>query len=112
MQSEVWIDVGARDELARKPVQPIAVEQMKIALVCKDGQFGAISGVCNHFGGPLGEGKLEGDYVVCPWHAWKYYYRTGRGDPGFEHDGVAAYDVRVENGHVLVRSLPRPTSAE
>ena len=74
----------------------------KIALVCKDGQFSAISGVCNHAGGPLGEGKLDGDYVVCPWHYWKFHCRTGEGEPGYEDDRVPAHDVRVENGRVLV----------
>jgi nitrite reductase/ring-hydroxylating ferredoxin subunit len=43
----------------------------------QDGEFGVISGVCNHAGGPLGSGTLEGDYVKCPWHNWKYHRCTG-----------------------------------
>ena len=79
-----WIDVGAADELAARPLQQVLLGRKKIALVCKDGQFSAISGVCNHVGGPLGEGKLDGDYVVCPWHYWKFHCRTGEGEPGYE----------------------------
>lgn len=104
MTEEQWIDVGSRDELHGKPVQQVLLGHAKVALTCKDGQFGAISGACNHVGGPLGEGSLDGDYVVCPWHYWKFHWRTGIGEPGYEADAVPSYEVREENGRVLVRT--------
>ena len=84
MQADNWVDVGASDELAKRSVQQVTVGGAKIALTCRNGQFGAISGVCNHVGGPLGEGRLDGDYVVCPWHYWKFHCKTGFGEPGYE----------------------------
>jgi nitrite reductase/ring-hydroxylating ferredoxin subunit/multimeric flavodoxin WrbA len=102
-----WIDVGAADELRTRPVQMVRVHQARVALTCKDGEFGAISGICNHAGGPLGHGTLEGDYVTCPWHYWKFHRTTGAGEPGFEDDQVPAYDVKVEAGRVLVGDTPR-----
>ena len=83
-----WIDVGAAADLTKAEVQSVALGRTRIALTCKDGVFGAISGVCNHAGGPLGEGRLDGDYVVCPWHYWKFHCRTGLGEPGYEADAV------------------------
>ena len=74
-----WIDIGAADELARRPLQPIKLGDTRIALSCVDGAFGAVSNICNHVGGPLGEGRLDGDYVVCPWHQWKFHRCTGAG---------------------------------
>ena len=62
----------------------------------------AVSNVCNHFGGPLGEGRLDGDYITCPWHGWKFHRRTGVGEPGFEEDRVPTFPVKVESGRVLV----------
>jgi len=106
LRREPWIDVGACNQLAQKTVQQVFVGDTKIALTCKDGEFGAISGVCNHFGGPLAEGTLAGDYVVCPWHSWMYHRSTGRGEPGNEHDCVATYEVCVLDGRVLIRSEP------
>ncbi len=106
-----WIDVGAADELASKPLQQVLLGRKKIALTCKDGQFSAVSGVCNHAGGPLGEGTLDGDYIVCPWHYWKFHCRTGEGEPGYEEDRVPAHDVRVENGRVLVNPQSPARSA-
>ena len=109
MQPDSWIDVGPVEDLRRKPVQQVLLGRARIALTFRDGEFGAISGVCNHVGGPLGEGRLDGEYVVCPWHYWKFHCRTGLGEPGFEEDRVPAHDVRVENGRVLVRSAPSST---
>jgi len=106
METASWMDVGAADELCRKPVQQLLLGRTRIALTFRDGQFGAISSVCNHVGGPLGEGRLDEDYVVCPWHYWKFHRQTGQGEPGYEQDRVPAYDVRVEHGRVLVRSVP------
>jgi nitrite reductase/ring-hydroxylating ferredoxin subunit/multimeric flavodoxin WrbA len=103
MDTESWIDVGAAEELGRRPVQQVLLGSTRIALVCKDGEFSAISGVCNHVGGPLGEGTLDGEYVVCPWHYWKFHCRTGLGEPGYEEDRVPAHAVRVESGRVLVQ---------
>ncbi|MEQ1848606.1 MAG: Rieske (2Fe-2S) protein, partial [Nitrospira sp.] len=68
MPDAEWTDVGSVEELKQKPLQAISFSKTTIALTYKDGAFAAISGVCNHAGGPLGEGQLAGDYVVCPWH--------------------------------------------
>ena len=101
-----WIDVGAADELAGTPVQQVAVGGARIALTFRDGVFGAISGVCNHAGGPLGKGALDADYVVCPWHQWKFHRIDGRGERGFEEDAVPAYPARVRDGRVEVGARP------
>jgi len=106
--AENWVDVGAADELSRMPVTRITVNNRDIALSFKDQKFGAVSNACNHVGGPLGEGRLDGDYIVCPWHGWKFHRATGVGEPGFEEDCVPAYPVKAENGRVLV-DLARPT---
>jgi multimeric flavodoxin WrbA len=49
---------------------------------------------------------LDGEYVVCPWHYWKFHFKTGFGEPGYEDDRVPSHEVRVDNGRVLVRSAP------
>ena len=61
-----WHDLGSLEELAKHRLRQITIGRTKIALTFKDGRFGAISGTCNHAGGPLGEGHHDGDYVVCP----------------------------------------------
>ena len=101
-----WQDVGPIESLRDRPLRQITVGRTKIALVFKDGKFSAISGVCNHVGGPLGEGALDGEYVVCPWHHYKFHARTGAGEPGYEADAVPSHEVREEAGRLLVNLVP------
>lgn len=112
MSDDTWTDVGAADELAARPVQEVALGRTKVALTYKDGAFGAISGVCNHVGGPLGRGTLDGDYVVCPWHYWKFQRKTGVGEPGYEADRVPAHEVKVEGGRVFVHNTASSARAK
>lgn len=111
-----WRDVGAVAELAGRPLQELKVAGKRIALSCRDGQFGAIHGVCNHVGGPLGQGRLDGEYIVCPWHNYKYHWRDGRGEPGYEEEAVPSYQLKTEGDRLLLdlnsatprRPLPHP----
>lgn len=102
MAKDRWKDLGAADQWKLKPLQQVEIEGTKIAVSYQNGVFGAISGVCNHVGGPLGDGHLEGEYVVCPWHSWTFHCRTGLGEPGYEDDAVPSHDVKEEKGRLLV----------
>jgi nitrite reductase/ring-hydroxylating ferredoxin subunit/multimeric flavodoxin WrbA len=97
-----WFDLGAVEDLSRRSVQPVSAGRTKLAVTFRDGAFGVISGACNHVGGPLGDGRLDGEYVVCPWHNWKFHRTTGAGEPGFEEDCVPRYETNVENGRLFV----------
>jgi len=107
MPREDWQEVGTVAELSRRELVQVRAKGTAIALSYRDGRFSAISGACNHVGGPLGEGRLEGDYVVCPWHYWKFHHVTGEGEPGFEEDRVPSHDVKVEDERVFVNLVPR-----
>lgn len=66
-----------------------------------NGAVCAIDNVCLHEGGPLGQGYVDGNKIVCPWHGWEYEAATGAlaDDP---ESKVEAYPIKVENGDVLV----------
>ena len=98
----MWQDLGPVEQFAKRPLTAAMIGRIKIVVTHQDGQFGALSGVCNHAGGPLADGRIDGEYVVCPWHNWKYHCRTGLGEPGFETDAVPRYDVKVEKGNLFV----------
>ena len=70
---ENWIDVGSVDELSATPLKRVTVMNREFAVSYKDGTFGVLSNTCNHAGGPLGKGRLDGEYIVCPWHNWKFH---------------------------------------
>jgi nitrite reductase/ring-hydroxylating ferredoxin subunit/multimeric flavodoxin WrbA len=102
----MWIDLGPADRFTKQPLTAATIGRLKVVVTWQGGQFGVLSGVCNHAGGPLADGRLDGEYVTCPWHNWKYHCRTGLGEPGFEADAVPRYDVKVENGRLFASERP------
>ena len=46
-----------------------------------NGTVTAIENVCLHMGGPLGQGYVDGEKIVCPWHGWEYKLTTGECAP-------------------------------
>jgi nitrite reductase/ring-hydroxylating ferredoxin subunit len=73
-----------------------------------------MGGVCLHQGGPIGQGRIRGNYVVCPWHAYMYNPEDGSVVfPRGEGARLQCYPVRVEDGHILVslRRAQRTTSS-
>ena len=103
---ETWIDLGPIDELKQRPLQTVHAGRHKLALSFNDGRFGAVHNACNHVGGPLGEGRLENDFIVCPWHGWKFHRERGVGEPGYEADCVPSFALEERSGHLFVRAEP------
>jgi nitrite reductase/ring-hydroxylating ferredoxin subunit/multimeric flavodoxin WrbA len=102
MAGEDWVSVGSEAELSRRELQQLVARDIPLAICFRDGQFSALSGVCNHVGGPLGDGTIDGDYVTCPWHFWKFHWQTGQTRPEVGDGSVPTYRVKVEQGTVYV----------
>jgi nitrite reductase (NADH) small subunit len=73
-----------------------------LALFNLGGTFYAIDNTCTHRGGPLGQGKVEGTTVTCPWHGSEFDIITGRVVKGPANRPVATYPVQVTGQDVLV----------
>lgn len=78
------------------------VNGKEIAVFNVDGSFFAIDNTCVHRGGPLGEGDLEGEMVVCPWHGWEYNVKTGACTKN-PSANVPCFPVTVEGNEVKVQ---------
>ena len=76
-QPPFWIFVGKKAEIEQGKAIVADLGGPKVAVFNVDGVFHVLSNECGHQGGPLGEGKLEGFSVVCPWHQWKFDVTTG-----------------------------------
>ena len=91
-QSEIPAEGEARE---------FTVGDKVICVANVNGTISAIDNVCLHRGGPLGQGVIEGDKLVCPWHGWKWDPKTGQA----AHNAaakVAVYPLKIENGEVFV----------
>ena len=102
-----WHRIGAASELRGRVPCAIRVERHAIALFHYDGAFRAIGNACNHKGGPLCQGRMRDEYVVCPWHAWEYSVVTGRGPAGYDEEQVPVFDVEERADGVYVATPPR-----
>src|SRR5712691_12177864 len=102
--SEFQKVIGVSD-LAPGCAMEAVVEGRPVALFNVEGAFYAIGNTCIHRGGPLGQGMLEGQIVMCPWHAWTYDVTTGVSTVNPELT-VPRYAVKVEDGAVWVKADP------
>ena len=73
----------------------------RIAIFRYDGKISAVSNVCRHQNGPLGEGRVIDGCITCPWHGYQYLPGNGRSPAPFT-EKVATFDVLVVGGRVYV----------
>ncbi|MBY0461487.1 MAG: Rieske (2Fe-2S) protein [Gemmataceae bacterium] len=67
----------------------------------RDGRVFAVDGKCPHKRGPLADGMLIGEQIVCPLHAFRFKGSTGACD----QEGVCAveaFPAEVQDGRVFV----------
>ncbi len=96
----VSIPVVRLEDLADKTVRHVKVGKSDIAIARTGDEVFALSNICRHAFGPLGEGFVDGYHVICPWHGWRYDLRDGTTD--HPNADVRTYDVRIEDGLVHV----------
>ncbi len=99
-----WTGVAALADLPQdKPVAAIAAG-VPVVLVRRDDQVYALSATCVHAGGPLAEGTLIDGSLRCPWHGSVFRLCDGKAIRGPAATAQPAWQVRLEEGRVLIRS--------
>lgn len=103
-----FVDVCGVDDIASNRAKVVCLKgRERIAVFKYDGKVSAVSNVCEHQGGPLGEGKVVDGCITCPWHGWQYRPGDGQSPPPFK-EKIATYQVRVQGRRVLVNPSPLP----
>jgi 3-phenylpropionate/trans-cinnamate dioxygenase ferredoxin component len=69
--------VAKVSEIAPGTTRRVVVDSLGILLCNVEGKVFAIEDVCTHDGGPLDQGELEGECIVCPRHGATFDVRTG-----------------------------------
>lgn len=96
-----FVRVGSLADVPPGSMIQAEVGERAFAICNLGGELHALDGVCPHAGGPLGEGILDGERLICPWHAWEYDCRTGANDYD-ENVKLAKFAVKAEGDDVLV----------
>ncbi len=102
-----FVEVARVDEIAEKRAKIVQLGGERVAVFRYDGRISALSNVCRHQNGPLGEGRIVDGCVTCPWHGFQYRPETGASPPPFT-EKVPTFRVRVDAGRVLVHPTPNP----
>jgi nitrite reductase/ring-hydroxylating ferredoxin subunit/DMSO/TMAO reductase YedYZ heme-binding membrane subunit len=103
-----WIAVGAPQSIPDKGARIVAAPGGERIAVFRDGaQIGALTNLCAHQNGPLGEGRIIDGCVTCPWHGFQYRLEDGCAPPPFT-ERLATYRVRIRDGVIEVDARPLP----
>jgi nitrite reductase/ring-hydroxylating ferredoxin subunit/DMSO/TMAO reductase YedYZ heme-binding membrane subunit len=111
--SDGWLAVGPPLSIPDKGARIVTPPDGERIAVFRDGtQIGALSNLCAHQNGPIGEGRIIDGCVTCPWHGYQYRLEDGRAPPPFT-EKLVTYRVRIAHGVVEVdpRPLPPGTAA-
>ena len=96
-----FVRVASLAQLPPGTLTEAVVGENSYAVCNVDGEIHALDGICPHAGGPLGQGALHGDIIVCPWHAWEYNCSTATA-VGDEDLKLEKFPTKIENGDVFI----------
>jgi nitrite reductase/ring-hydroxylating ferredoxin subunit/uncharacterized membrane protein len=100
-----WTPVLADAELGEGEHRVVSADGASVLLVRDKGQLYALANTCSHAGGPLDEGEFVDGCVVCPWHASTFRLTDGGIVRGPASIPQPAYQTRVSEGKIEVRSV-------
>ena len=101
MATRELVTVARLEDVSPGTAMVVRAGERELALFDVDGDLYATQNECLHLGGPLGEGRLDGCVLSCPWHGWQYDVRTGENE--FDRAlALETFEVHVEDGVVKV----------
>lgn len=98
-----FVPVMADSDLREGDLKKADAQGVPVLLTRYNARICAIAETCTHAGGPLSEGKLEGDTVVCPWHGSRFNVETGKVVDGPATHPEPCFETRVRAGQIEVR---------
>ena len=99
-----WVRITYAADIPLREGRAVEVGGEEIAIFNLGEKFLAVSNRCPHRGGPLADGILSGETVVCPLHAWKVCLNTGDVKrPQEQESCVRTFPVKVVDGIVAIQ---------
>ncbi len=102
-----FVEVCRTGDIAEKRARVVCLGGERVAVFSYDGRISAVSNVCQHQNGPLGEGRILDGCITCPWHGFQYDPANGASPPPFT-EKVPTFRVRLEGDRVLLHPRPEP----
>ncbi len=105
-QGVPWMPVAHVDDFEADRAKTLLIDSENIAIFRYDNKVSAVSNICKHQNGPLGEGKIVDGCITCPWHGYQYYPHNGQSPPPFSEQ-IATYQVKIVEQVVYVHPVPQ-----
>lgn len=102
-----FVEVGSVAEIPENRAKIVTLAGERVAIFKYDGKLSAVSNVCQHQNGPLGEGKIIDGCITCPWHGYQYLPNEGASPPPFT-EKIPTFEVRVVGDRIWVDPLAKP----
>lgn len=107
-----WIRITEAANIPLREGRAVRFGEEVLAIFNLGEKFLAVDNRCPHQGGPLADGIVSGDSVVCPLHSWKVCLASGEVKrPAEQQACVRSYPVKVVEGIVLVQLADRRAEA-
>jgi sulfoxide reductase heme-binding subunit YedZ len=102
-----FVEVCRVSEIQDNRARIVCLSGERVAVFKYDGKVSAVSNVCQHQNGPLGEGRVIGGCITCPWHGYQYLPESGAAPPPFT-EKIPTFNLRLMGDRVLVNPKPNP----
>jgi sulfoxide reductase heme-binding subunit YedZ len=111
ISADGWVDVASVDDIEDDHAITVCLKDRggpdgRVAVFKHGGTVSAVTNMCKHQGGPLGEGKVIDGCITCPWHGYQYEWGKGQSPPPYS-ETIATYEVRIEGDRVLLNPEPK-----
>lgn len=103
-----WVRACDIDDIAESRAKVVCLAaRERVAIFRHQGKLSAVSNVCAHQAGPLGEGKIVDGCITCPWHGYQYLPHNGQSPPPYT-EKIPTYRLRIQGRDVFVDPRPLP----
>jgi len=97
-----YIEIAPVDQIPDGERLFVELGGKSIVLFNLAGKIFAIGNVCSHDNGPVGDGEIEKNEIICPRHGARFDISTGKATSLPAMVDIPAYPVRVVEGMVQI----------
>ena len=100
---DAYSNVGHITDFPIGSLRKVVVSGEAVLVTNIGGKLFAVSDSCTHRGGPLSNGELDGNIVICPWHGGQFEITTGKVISPPPMKGFSVFDVKINGAEVLLK---------